>query len=108
MSGLRTNLFKFAASLLLCTLMIASLSAPACPACSQIELPSAQHVAFNTTDHNGSPDCDKDGCSCCGFQIVPTPQAPSLGLTASASAPAMASALLLMGSVFTLYRPPRS
>lgn len=108
MRRLGTNLWKFAASLLLCTLTIASVAASICPACSKIELPSEKHVAFNATDHDRSPDCDKDGCSCCGFQIVPTPLAPSLGLAASASAPADPAAPLLMGSAFPLYRPPRS
>jgi hypothetical protein len=108
MSGLRTNLCKFIGSLLLCTLTIASVAASICPVCSKIELPSAKHIALSASDHDRSTDCDKDGCSCCGFQIAPTPLARSSVLRASASAPAMAPVLLVMGSVFTLYRPPRS
>jgi hypothetical protein len=108
MSGLRTNFAKFAASLLLCTLVIASMAAPLCPACSKILLPATNHATFDGAGQNGSPDCDRDGCSCCGFQVVAAPLAPSLGPTASASAPAMASVLVVMGSAFTLYRPPRS
>ena len=108
MRGLRTNLWKFAATLVICTLTIASVAASICPACSKVELPSAKDVAFNATDNDRSPDCDKDGCSCCGFQIAPTPVAPSFWLAASASAPANAAPRRLMGSVFPLYRPPRS
>ena len=107
MSGLRPNLRKLAASLLLCVLTIASVAAPICPECSKIELPSAKHVAFSSTHHDSAPNCDKDGCSCCGFQIVPAPLAPTLVLTASAAAPELRSVQLLMGSVFSLYRPPR-
>jgi hypothetical protein len=107
MSGLRSNLRKFAASLLLCVLTIASVAAPLCPECSKIELPSAKHVAFSSTHYDGAPNCDRDGCSCCGFQVVAAPLAPSLGLAAPTSAPELPSVQLLAGSVFALYRPPR-
>jgi hypothetical protein len=107
MSGLQPNLRKLAASLLLCILVIASVAAPICPACSKIELPTAKHVALSSAGHDGSPNCDKDGCSCCGFQIVTAPLAPNLGLTASTLAPAPPSVQLLTGSVFALYHPPR-
>jgi hypothetical protein len=107
MSGLRPNLRKFAASLLLCVLTIASVSAPICPECSKIGLPSAKHVALSSTHHDGAANCDRDGCSCCGFQVVTASLAPSLGLTVSTSAPELPSVQLLAGSVFALYRPPR-
>jgi hypothetical protein len=107
MSGLRPNLRKFAASLLLCVLTIASVAAPICPECSKIELPSAKHLAFSSTHHDGAPICDRDGCSCCGFQVGAAPLAPNLGLTVSTSAPELPSVQLLTGSVFALYRPPR-
>jgi hypothetical protein len=107
MTGLRSNWRKFAATLLLCVLTIASVAAPVCPACSKIELASAQHVAFNGTNHGSTPSCDKDGCSCCGFQIVVGPVVPSLELTASASALGLPAVLLLPGTAFDLYRPPR-
>jgi hypothetical protein len=107
MSGLRPNLRKFAASLLLCVLTIASVAAPLCPECSKIELPSAKQVAFSSTHYDGEPNCDRDGCSCCGFQVVVATLAPSLGLTASTLAPKLPSVQLLAGSVFALYRPPR-
>jgi hypothetical protein len=107
MSGLRPNLRKFAASLLLCVLTIASVAAPLCPECSKIELPSAKQVAFSSTHYDGEPNCDRDGCSCCGFQVVPASLAPSLGLAASTSAPELPLVQLLAGSVFALYRPPR-
>jgi hypothetical protein len=107
MSGLRSNLRKFAALLLLCILATVSMAAPICPECSKIELPSAKHVAFSSTDHDSVPNCDRDGCSCCGFQVVAPPLAPILGLTASTSAPELPSLQLLAGSVFALHRPPR-
>jgi hypothetical protein len=107
MNGLRPNLRKFAAALLLVVLTIASVAAPVCPACSRIELSSAQHPAFNNTDQGSTPNCDKDGCSCCGFQIVVGPVVPSLELTASTSASGVPPVLLLTGTAFDLYRPPR-
>jgi hypothetical protein len=107
MNGLRANLRKFAASLLLCVLTLASVAAPICPECWKIELPSAKHVAFSSAHHDGAQNCDRDGCSCCGFQVVAGTLAPSLGLAASTSAPQLPSVQLLAGSVFALYRPPR-
>jgi hypothetical protein len=107
MSSLQPNLRKFAASLLLCVLTIASVAAPLCPECSKIELLSAKQVAFSSTHYDGAPNCDRDGCACCGFQIVAAPLAPSLGHTAFKSAPELPSMQLLAGSVFALYRPPR-
>jgi hypothetical protein len=107
MSGLRPNLWKFAASLLLCMLTIASVAAPICPECSKIELPSAKHFGFSSTDHGGVPNCDRDGCSCCGFQVVTAHPAPNLRLIVFTSTPKPPVVQLLAGSVFALYRPPR-
>lgn len=107
MSGLRPNLWKFAASLLLCMLTIASVAAPICPECSKIELPSAKHFGFSSTDHGGVPNCDRDGCSCCGFQVVTAHPAPNLRLIVFTSTPKTPVVQLLAGSVFALYRPPR-
>jgi hypothetical protein len=107
MSALRPNLRKFAALLLLCVLTIASVAAPICPECSKMELASAKYVAFSSTHHDVAPICDRDGCSCCGFQVVAAPVAPNLELTASTAAPELPSVQLMAGSVFALYRPPR-
>jgi hypothetical protein len=102
-----SDLRKFAALVLLCILTIASVGAPICPECSKIDLPSATHCTFSTAHHDSAPNCDRDGCSCCGFQVVCTPLPPSFGLTASTPAPDLPSVRLLAGSPFTLYRPPR-
>ena len=107
MSGLRPNLRKFAALVLLCVLTIASVAAPICPECSKMELASAKDVAFSSTHHDDAPNCDRDGCSCCGFQVVAAPLALNLELIASRSAPELPSVQLLAGSVFAFYRPPR-
>ena len=98
---------RFGASLMLCVLAIASVVAPICPACSKLELASSNHIAFDSTDHSSGPNCDRDGCSCCGFQIVVGPVVPSLELTASTSASGVPPVLLLIGTAFDLYRPPR-
>ena len=108
MSGLGPNFRKFPASLLLCVLTIASVAAPICPVCLKTDLDSAEHVGLSSARHDGAPNCDKDGCSCCGFQIVPAPVASTQVLTASTAAPELRSVRLLVGSVFALYRPSRS
>ena len=107
MSGLHSSLQKFAASLLLCVLAIASVNAPICPACSRIELPSSKHVALNSSDHESAPNGDKDGCSCCGFQTVIAPLGPTLALTEATSVSEFSSALPLIAPVFAIYRSPR-
>jgi hypothetical protein len=107
MSSLRPSFWKLAASLLLCMLTIASVAAPICPECSKIELPSAKHFAFTGPDHDGLPNCDRDGCSCCGFQVVTAHPAPNLRLIVFTPAPQPPVVHLLAGSVFALYRPPR-
>jgi hypothetical protein len=99
---------RLAASLMLCVLAIASMAAPICPACSKLELPSSHHIAFNITDRRIGQDCDRDGCSCCGFQIVPAPLGPTLALAESTSVSEFSSALPKLAPVFALYRPPRS
>jgi hypothetical protein len=82
-------------------------AAPICPECSKIELRSATHLTFSATSQDGAPNCYRDGCSCCGFQVVCAPLPPSFGLTAATAAPEVPSVRLLAGSPFTLYRPPR-
>jgi hypothetical protein len=101
------NLRKLAASLVLGVLVIASVVAPVCPACSKLELPSAKHISLSSAGQNGAPNCDKDGCSCCGFHIVAAPSAPTLEQTASSSVVESLPVQLLEGSPFTLYHPPR-
>lgn len=107
MSGHALNLRKLAASVTLCVLVIASVAAPICPGCSKLELPSSSHIIFGGSQHNEGQNCDKDGCSCCGFQIVAPPHGVILALSESTSISDFFSALPGPAPVFSVYRPPR-
>lgn len=108
MAGLQPALRKFAASALLCILVIASVTAPICPNCSKIEFPSSARLAFNGAPNGAAPDCDRDGCSCCGFQIVPTPARPTLGFSPLTLASETYAPLHPSDHIFGFYRPPRN
>jgi hypothetical protein len=83
------------------------LTAPICPACSKIELCSSKHVALDSSERNSAPNCEKDSCSCCGFQIAVVPLELTLALTQSTSVSEFSSALPRIAPVFAIYRPPR-
>jgi hypothetical protein len=101
------SLRQFAAMLLLCVLAVDGVAAPICPACSKLDLPSSHPVAFNSADYNSEPNCDRDGCFCCGFQIVAPPPGPTLALAESKLVSEFSTALPGIPPVFALYRPPR-
>src|ERR1700680_4880107 len=103
MSRLWTRLEKFVASFVLGVLVIAAVAAPTCPTCSRIDIPSANHAALSRTDHNGPPSCDKEGCSCCGFQMVNAPLGLITALTRSASTPEYFAVLAPFGPDFVHY-----
>jgi len=82
MSSHPPHLRQFSAMLMLCVLAVASVAAATCPACLKLEFPSSHRFAFSSADHDSEPNCDRDGCSCCGFQIIASPPDPvALGMT---------------------------
>jgi hypothetical protein len=97
----------YAAALMLCVLAIASVGAPICPACSQLDLPSPHPIAFNSADHDSGPDCDRDGCSCCGFQIVAAPRVSTQALTEFTWVPESSSESPRTTPLLAVYHPPR-
>jgi hypothetical protein len=107
MSSHPPHLRQFSAMLMLCVLAVASVAAATCPACLKLEFPSSHRFAFSSADHDSEPNCDRDGCSCCGFQIIASPPDPTLALAESNFVSEFSSALPGIPLVFPLYRPPR-
>lgn len=69
----RTRLSRYAGSILAFVFAIVSVTSSICPVClSQALLSAQQTAAHNMNHHHGTHDCDRDGCSCCGFQFVAT------------------------------------
>jgi len=99
---------KLVASLLLCLLAIASASSSLCRGCSEIDQSSQRNAVLQSPDgQDSAPDCDRDGCSCCGFQFVLTFPRTGLAHFQSATAPELPRALPPAEPVFTLDHPPR-
>ena len=94
--------------LLLFQLLFVSLSSSTCLVCIEIHLGSP-HTLFSNSGHQDRlPECDRDCCSCCGFQLMAQhvePQPPQERIAyISACSPVMP----LSESIFTLEHPPRS
>jgi hypothetical protein len=99
---------KLVACLLLCLLALGSATSSLCRVCSQIDQSFRRQAAVQSPGHQGgTPDCDKDGCSCCGFQFVLTFPGIGLALFQSARAPELPALLSSAGPVFTVDHPPR-
>lgn len=107
MTGIWPSSQKIVASLLLCVLAFVSVTSLTCPGCSKIEWPSAKRILLANSNGDGATSCDRDGCSCCGFQIVAPPFGTSLALTESASTLYFSVPLRLIAPVFSFYHPPR-
>ncbi|HXB23025.1 MAG TPA: hypothetical protein VNV88_16670 [Candidatus Solibacter sp.] len=102
------NSRKVLASVLLCMLALISVASPLCPACSEIAGDSTTQVALHGAQHqDNAPDCNKDTCSCCGFQFVTTSPGTVPTPIESAASLEFHEVLPPAAPVFTLYRPPR-
>jgi hypothetical protein len=105
---IKVSSHKIVACFLLCILALASASSSLCRVCCQIDQSFRQQAVVQSPDRQGgTPDCDKDGCSCCGFQFVLTFPGIGLALFQSATAPELPLVLPSAGPVFTLDHPPR-
>jgi hypothetical protein len=93
--------------LLLFLLLFVSLTSSTCLDCIQIHQGSP-HALFSSSGHHGGlPDCDKDSCSCCGFQLIAQPIEPQPPLEMIAPAPACSPAVPFSELISDLEHPPR-
>jgi hypothetical protein len=93
--------------LLVFLLLFVSLTSSTCLACVEIHQGSP-HALFSSSGHqDGLPDCDKDCCSCCGFQFIASLIEPHPPLEMIAPAPVRSSVAPLSELIFNLERPPR-
>jgi hypothetical protein len=107
MDGRQLFARKFLAALLLCTLTLVSAMSSACAVCDRIDEGSSRHHDLHGPSHEGTDACDKDGCSCCGFQLVVTDVPSILTQNQSVAIITVCAALAPAEPIFDLNYPPR-
>jgi hypothetical protein len=96
------------ASLLLCLLTLASVTSSVCPVCDRIGLAPTQHAGLHAPDLDSTSDCERDGCSCCGFQFVSAFFQPAIALSEFTAVPKFFAVRVPIAPVLGLYQPPRN
>src|ERR1700730_360047 len=101
---------RFITAILTAFLVVLCVTASVCPVClSQDLLPSQQAVPHGMDHHRNAPDCDRDGCSFCGFQFLTTTHQTILGADELISAaPPLFLVLSPIDQAFDFYHPPRA
>jgi len=88
---------------------ITTVASSICPICLAKDFLPIQHRSTqNLNQHNDSQDCDRDGCSCCGFHFLTPAHDIFLEAVASTAAPAPSIAVLPTKYPFDFYHPPRA
>src|ERR1700682_3371252 len=108
MSGLKPTARTFVSSLLLCVLALMSVTSSVCPVCDRMEQPSTRHASLHNADQDGTSDCDRDACSCCGLQFVAAWLQPTPALSKFAATPELFLVRVPTAPALRLYRPPRN
>jgi len=98
---------KFLAFALICALALMSAMSSVCPACDRMEQPSSQRSGLRGTPDDPVDTCDKDGCSCCGFQLVAANPPGILTQGESVSVLKMVAVLPPAEPTFDFNYPPR-
>lgn len=105
----RDILFRHLGLLLAFAFMLASTTSAICPICAPEGLVPSQHLGIHNTDHHrGGPDCDRDGCSCCGFQFLTAVRQTTLVSSESSPKVALPELLELREYPSDFYHPPRA
>jgi hypothetical protein len=108
MNGLKPISRKVVASLLLGFLALVSVTSSICPVCDRIEQPSTQNTGAHRAYLTSTSDCDRDGCSCCGFQFVAVFFPPAAALSEFTAVPKVSELRIPAVPVLRLYHPPRN
>jgi hypothetical protein len=108
-AGIRDHSFQCVAVLMALAFAIVSVTSVVCPVCLSQELAPAQQTGIHGANHHhGESECDKDGCSCCGFQFLTPIHQTSLETRDSARALAPLAVTELRDFASDLYHPPRT
>jgi len=108
MARLETDFRKLQAAVLLCTLVVAISGSSFCLACCEIETGVASHALLHDVPHQSAPNCERDICSCCGFQFVGVFAGTDLAWSESVLDSELADPSLPAPQVLIPHRPPRS
>jgi hypothetical protein len=107
--AVREGLLRSVRILLAWAFAIVSVTSAICPVCLSQELARPQQASLHNSDqHRATPDCDKDGCSCCGFQFLTVVHQSNPQAHESAEALAPLPTLELSGYAPDFYHPPRT
>lgn len=88
---------------------ITTVASSICPVCLAKDFGIIQRTSTqNLTHHPDSQDCDRDGCSCCGFHFLAPAHDIFSEAVASTAPPTPSIAVLPTEYPFDFYRPPRS
>jgi hypothetical protein len=107
MDGRQLFARKFLTALLLCTLTLVSAMSSACRVCDRMDEDPSRPQDLHGPGHDGTDSCDKDGCSCCGFQLVVTDVPSILTQNQSIEIVRMPVALPPAEPIVDLNYPPR-
>jgi hypothetical protein len=109
MDRYRTRLSRCVGTVLACIFAIVCMTSSICPVCLSQDLLSTQHTTgHGINQHQGPQDCDRDGCSCCGFQFIVTANQIVLDACELSAAPLPSSTLFPTDYPSGFYHPPRA
>jgi hypothetical protein len=97
---------RVVATLLSLTFVLVTVVYSICPVCLSELLGSTQPTGVSLTSHH-RVDCDRDGCSCCGFQVVMARCQGFVGPSATIPTSRVPTLLEPADYVFDFYHPPR-
>src|ERR1041385_3240662 len=105
----RTCFSRIVAAMLVPVFWFVCVTSSFCPVCLSQDVPSTQQpAAQNMNHHHERQDCDRDGCSCCGFQFLTMTHQTILKALDSTEALTPPATLAPTDSSSDFYRPPRS
>jgi hypothetical protein len=103
-----TRLSRYAGTIMAFVFAIVGVTSSICPVCLSQDLLSTRQTAAHTLNHHhGIQDCDRDGCSCCGFQFVATVYQTIQDTHGTSAAPAPLAAFAPTHYPSDFYHPPR-
>ena len=105
----RTPCLRGVGIFLVAVFAITTVASSICPVCLAKDSALIQHTSTqNLNHHHDSQDCDRDGCSCCGFHFLAPTHDIFLEAIASTAAPTPSIAVAPTEYPFDFYHPPRA
>jgi hypothetical protein len=103
-----TPSYRFLGAVLLLFFVLVWVNSTFCSNCFPLERSSRTASMQSSDSHRNSDDCDRDVCSCCGFQFLAMSPPITIDSWDSKLALSLVSMPALFGYVSGFYHPPRS